>query len=89
MFGILCLLLNLISSSVQSCKVAFILLRNMKMKKVYNLPLDTDVADSRQVNEPRSDSKAWNIFFAVEQLLRLYCMFLHLWQLVWSDVFIF
>ena len=59
------------------------------MKKVYNLPLDTDVADSRQVNEPRSDSKAWNIFFAVEQFLRLYCMFLQLWQLVWSDVFIF
>lgn len=52
------------------------------MKKVYNLPLYTDEANSRQVNEPSSDSKAWNIFFAMEQLVRLHCMFLHLWQLV-------
>ena len=79
MFGILCLLLNLISSSEQPYKVAFILLRNMKMIKVYNLPLNAGVANSRQVNEPSSDSKAWNIFFTMEQLLRLYCMFLHLW----------
>lgn len=33
------------------------------MKKVYNLPLYTDAANSRQVNEPSFDSKAWNICY--------------------------